>query len=784
MYYTKDALEKLEYKKILQLISKYCSTERGKANLLETVPFDGLEKIIEQGKFVEEAKGDLIQQNMPPIHSLPDLFKEIHKSKIDGSVLDAKKILEILKLLIISRNLFNYLKNSTEEQSSNLFNAFQNKLYFDKILEHHIRTVLNDGGEVKDSASRKLSEIRKEIDSLKSELLKTVKRIEIKLKEKEYVQEDYLTLRDGRIVIPIKAEHKRHIKGFIHSESATGQTVYIEPEETLELNNEIISLYFSEKREEERILRELTKKIGQSSNELSGTFEAVTNLDIIFAKAQFAIETLGSFPEIDNKKTFRLFDARHPLLIKKLGRDKAIPLNIEISDKKLILITGPNAGGKTVLLKTLGLLVLMVNSGISIPASPDSNFYYFNKLFLDIGDNQSLEEDLSTFSSHLSNINKIISESDQNSLVLIDEIGTGTDPVEGAAIANAILIKLKENGSTVLATTHFGSLKLSIEGMEGFQNAAMEFDTKDLKPTYKFKQGIPGSSYAFEIAKRIGLDDKIIESAKKFLDTDKHKVEEFLVNIENKSHELEEKLKKLEIENSRLQGLSKMYSQNVEKLEKEKKQILKNAKAQADDYISDINKKIEKIIKEIKESKADKNVLKDYRNLMKDIKQENKELVEYEEPEQFEISVGDNVKIKNTSTFGKVSEINQDKALIRSGNIRMKVDLKDLVPVKNSKKEEKENENLQKNTGYEFPQQSYRLDIRGERASESEFKIVKFLDDAYTNGLDKVEILHGKGNGILKNLVKELLKKHEAVKDFHFAPVEFGGDGITIVDLK
>jgi DNA mismatch repair protein MutS2 len=784
MYNSKDALEKLEYKKILQFISKYCLTEKGKEQVLESIPFDKLEKIITEGAFAEEAKNLLIRQSIPPIEPVTNLTEEIRKTRIENSVLDRKKILEILRLSVMSRNLSNYLKNNSESETSGLYNTFQDKLYSDKVLEHHIRSVLNDNAEIKDTASRKLSEIRKEINSLKDDLLKAVKRIETKLKDKGFVQEDYLTLRDGRIVIPIKAEHKRHIKGFIHSESATGQTVYIEPEETLELNNEIVSLYFSEKREEERILRELTKKIGQSADDLSASFEAVTKLDTIFAKGQFAIETLGRFPSINDEKPFYLIDARHPLLLKKLGREKSVPLNIEIVDKKVILITGPNAGGKTVLLKTLGLLTLMVNSGICIPADPDSNFHYFSKLFLDVGDNQSLEEDISTFSSHLSNINQIIKESDEHSLVLIDEIGTGTDPIEGAAIANAVLIKLKENNSTTLATTHFGTLKLSIEGKEGFQNAAMEFDTKDLKPTYKFRQGIPGSSYAFDIARRIGFDEKVLDSAKDFLDTDKHKVEEFLIDIEGKSQKLEEKLRKMEIENSRLEGLSRLYNQNVEKLEKEKKQILKNAKIQAEDYINEVNKKIERLIKEIKESNADKNVIKKSRNILNEIKEENKVYTQNEEPQSFEILVGNNVKIKNTTTVGKVSEIDEDKATVTSGNIRMKVNINDLIPVETAAERENQNNISGENIGYKFPEPKYQLNIRGERVSEAENKIIKFLDDSYTNSLDKVEILHGKGNGILKNLVNEILKKHDAVKNFYFAPVEFGGEGITIVELK
>ena len=479
-------------------------------------------------------------------------------------------------------------------------------MFVDKVFEHHIQKVINENGEVKENASSKLSEIRSEIRRKNDELIKAVNRLIKNYSEQDFIREDYLTLRDGRIVVPVKSEHKRHIKGFIHSESSTGQTVYIEPEETLDLNNELVSLSFAEKREIERILKELTKKIGSVYTELSLTLQTISYIDSIFARAKYSIEIVGSFPELDSKKGLEIKDARHPILLKKFGRPNTIPLNVKIIENKIILITGPNAGGKTVVLKTIGLLCLMVQSGFHIPTSPDSNFHVYNNLLLDIGDQQSIEDDLSTFSSHLLNIKNILDNSDQNSLVLLDEIGTGTDPTEGAALASAILLQLKDKGTTVFATTHHGELKLIANDIDGFENAAMEFDHVNLKPTYNFKQGIPGSSYAFEIAHRIGFENDFINLAKEHLDSGKHSIEKFLIEIEAKSNRLETKLKSLEIENSRLEGLSNLYKQNIEKLDKEKKEILKKAKMEADDYLNNINKKFELVIKELKESNADK----------------------------------------------------------------------------------------------------------------------------------------------------------------------------------
>ncbi len=459
-------------------------------------------------------------------------------------------------------------------------------------------------------------------------------------------------------------------------------------------------------------------------------------------------------------------------------------MSVENKGWKVIIITGPNAGGKTVVLKTIGILSLMLQSGIHIPVNPDSNFHFFKNILIDIGDEQSIEDDLSTFSSHLSNINNILQKADSGSLVLLDEIGTGTDPAEGSALAVAVLLVLRNKRSIVFASTHHGSLKLIANDEEGFENAAMEFDSKNLKPTYVFKQGIPGSSYAFEVAKRIGLNEDFLSLAKNYLDSDQHKVEKFLVDIESKSRLIEEKLKHAEIENSRLTGLSNLYKQSLDKLEREKKKILSKAKEDAEEYLKEINKKFEKIVKELKESKADKEIIKTSQSIIKEIKEKNITLLK-DEPkiiENEELHDGDYVSVKGTSTVGKIIEIFPDnkKATILAGNVKMNVPLKDLIQTAAKKSEEKK--------GLDYPYYSVkadmRIDIRGERPEEAEFKIVKFIDNAYSAGLDRVEILHGKGTGALKKTVKEILSHHNRIKNFYFAPIEFGGEGITIAELK
>ncbi len=778
-----QAPDKLEFQKTLQFIARYSATEKGKTRVYELRPLANINLVRIEGSYVNEAKEILISQDSPPFEYLPDLDTALSQSRIEGAVLDSKKILEILRLAVISRNLFQFLKNHSDT-APGLYKVSET-LFVDKLFEHHISKIINENGDVKDNASPKLAGIKKEINGKRDELVRSVNRLVKSLAENDIVREDYLTLRDGRIVIPVKAEHKRHIKGFIHSESSTGQTVYIEPEETLELNNDIISLSFAEKREIERLLKELTRLIGKESRILKEALETIAELDSVFSRAKYSMEVIGSFPEIDDDKTFVISRGRHPILLKKLGREESVPLDISVDDQKVIIITGPNAGGKTVVLKTIGILALMVMSGIHIPADPDSNFHFFDNILVDIGDEQSIEDDLSTFSSHLSNIKDILNKASAKSLVLLDEIGTGTDPAEGSALASAVLLLLKEKGSVVLASTHHGSLKLFANDIPGFQNAAMEFDTRNLRPTYTFRQGIPGSSYAFEIAKRIGFDENFLNIAKENLDSGKHNIEKFLVDIETKSRELEEKLKFSEIENTRLTGLSKLYKQNIDQLNSEKKEILKQAKAEAESYLKGVNKKIEEVIKSLKESNARKDIIKSSQQIVKEVKERNKELfaetVDIKE-EIFDFIPGDFVAVRNTNTTGKILELSHDKkkATILSGNLKMKLNTDELLPAKKEKKEERNYSSF----SFDTSEQQVRIDIRGERADQAEFEVIKFLDGAYSSGLNRVEILHGKGTGALKEMVQRLLKNYDKISSFQFAPIESGGDGITIAEFK
>jgi len=775
-------LEKLEFKKVLSYISNYCITEPGKQRIQNLVPSENYNQVQIEGNSVSEAKEILIQSVPPPIDFIPYLKEVISKSRIEGSVLPAKSILDVYKLAVTSRKVAKFQKENNK--IAPLLSEYSSKLIVDKVFEHHIEKVINENGDIKEKASNNLYEIRNDIREKQSELIKSVNKIMKSLEEKGMVREEYLTLRDGRMVIPVKVEHKRHLRGFIHSESATGQTVYIEPEETLELNNEIVSLNFAERREIEKLLKDLTHLISTNNKELLDSLEIISYLDSVFARAKYSVEILGSFPRVDNKKSLAIIDARHPVLVKKIGRQNTVPLSFELDKANVVIITGPNAGGKTVVLKTIGLLAILLQSGIHIPVSPDSNFHIFKNVLIDIGDEQSIEDDLSTFSSHLLNIKKILNYADEHSLVLLDEIGTGTDPAEGSALAAAVLRKLNAKYATVFASTHHGNLKLIAYDSERFVNAAMEFDHENLSPTYKFKLGIPGSSYAFEIAKRIGIDEDILSDAAKNIDKEKYKVEKFLVELEAKSNAIEKKLVELEAENIHLADLSSLYKKNLDTLEKEKREILKKAKEDSQNYLAEINKRIENIIKDIKESNASRETIKEAKKIIEETKKITNELYDFKDEktdDDVEINIGSYVKIKNTSAAGKIIHIDKqkNKAVVESGNIKMNVGLDELTSAK-------ENGNLKPTHHHDLkiPSTPYRIDIRGKKPHECESEVIKFIDDSHMAGHDRIEILHGKGTGALKKMVKEILNNFDTVKNYYFAPIESGGEGITIVELK
>ncbi|MFN4111679.1 MAG: endonuclease MutS2, partial [Ignavibacteria bacterium] len=511
-----EIFDKLDLKKIINRTAGYAITDGGKNLILEEKPKIDISEVEKSLNLTFALKRFIEEVNEINYTDFPDVRNSILKSRIENFVLNNKDIIQIGKLLFNARTI-----KSTISQYKNRFSElweFVSPLRENIFLERKINDVFDDYGEVKDRASEDLRRIREEIKSLQNQIQKVNERILKNLSKDGMVQDELITLRDGRMVIPVRSEFKRKVKGFIHAESATGQTTYIEPAETLELNNELLTLFFEEKREINRILGLLTKDISNFSDELLIDFEIISKFDAHYAKAKFAIEIRGNKINFSNDNSFELIDARHPILILTIGFQNVVPFNLKIDFSiKGIVISGPNAGGKTVLMKAIGIFNILSRMGYLISVHPDSRLPFFTKVFIDIGDDQSIDNDISTFGSHIRNLKYIYDNCDSQSLILLDELGTGTDPVQGAALATSIIEHIIRKNAFLIVTTHHSYLKFFAANHSELLNASMEFNSVTLEPTYKFIQGVPGSSYTFEIARRMKLDESIVEIAKKYL---------------------------------------------------------------------------------------------------------------------------------------------------------------------------------------------------------------------------------------------------------------------------
>ncbi len=778
-----DYFEKLDLPKIFFHTSRFTSTEIGKAFILN----DSIAQNLAEAKLLQEitteAKSYLESEGEWNLLAETDLTEAIGKSRIEGMILTTKEISQLLNLLTNSRRIKSALQNK-ENKFPNLF-SLSDQLINDRLLEKRINEIIDDYGEVKDSASPDLKKIRQEIKSQKDHLQKIAEKILKRLSEEDIVQEELITLRDGRIVLPVKSEYKRQIKGFIHSESASGLTTYIEPEETLELNNEILSLHFREKREIQRILLLLTQEIARKANELLQSQKLVTKIDSIFAKAKYSIEMRASKVEFTEDRSFEIIDCRHPLLLQNMGFQKTVPFSLQLDGStNCIVISGPNAGGKTVFMKAIGVISVLSKMGYHIPMQADSRIPFFSDVFIDIGDEQSIDNDISTFGSHLKRIKEIFLQSDLNSLVLIDEIGSGTDPSEGISLAAGVIKLLIEKGCFTIVTTHHSYLKLFAANHPKTINASMEFNLESLQPTYTFIQGIPGSSYAFEISERLELPKIILNASKEFRQKSDADIESYITSLQQKLSLYSKLLDEVKKEKIELDKILKEYNSKMDKIKSNEKEVKQKALEEALIIVKSANALIEKTVKTIKESKADSKIVKKYREQVKqktiELEQKTREI--YREEISIELKVGDIVVSKEQNIKGTLIEAdkNTNNAVILVGNLRVKTKLNNLI------KSVKSNEITERPKVFDILKMniSHRLDIRGKRAADAESKIQKYLDDATMTGLSNVEILHGKGDGILKNLVRDILEKHPFVDSFNPAPIEQGGEGVTLVKFK
>jgi DNA mismatch repair protein MutS2 len=776
---------KLEFDCIRERVKTHASSDLGKQLVEEIIPFTDLVELTDELERVSECKLILETDDPPLLDGIKDVRASIQRAGIEDSCVSAPELHDILSTLRASRLLKQFLGKRKDRYPR--LGQIGSVIHADRVLEYNIDQAVGESGSVKDSATKELREIRRAILLKSEELRARLEGILKRYSKKGYAQEEIVTTRDGRMVVPVKVEHKHHVPGFIHSSSSSGATVFIEPAETLEMNNEIRTLRFAEQREVERILRALTSQIRERKADLLPSIQALARLDFIFAKGKYSVEIMGSQPVISDQGPLVLLHARHPILLQKHNRDDVVPLDLELGkDFQTLIITGPNAGGKTVALKTVGLLSLMLNCGLHIPASPDSTFPFFKEIFIDIGDEQSIENDLSSFTSHLMNLKGILEKANGQSLVLVDEIGAGTDPTEGGALAAAVLSSLTAKRSFTIATTHHGGLKAFAHETLGFENGAMEFDQITLRPTYRFKSGIPGSSYAVEIAQRLGLPMPIIETARELLGSDRDTLERLLASVEQRSQELTAEHEESEKRNSRLAALIGEYESKIRSVEHQRKEQRAAALNEAKQIIDQANAIVESTVKEIRtqggareavqQAKADIQTFNEsLDSQMSDLADEPAHDISTEM-----IREGDWVKLRGHNELGQVisASDNGQSIVVEFGGVRIQVKRKDLVLA-----EQPSSSRL--TPGFVPQEKTFKgeIDLRGMTGAEAVSALDKFLDDASMTSLYSLRIIHGKGTGALRKRITEYLKTDPRVRASRLGEWNEGGAGVTIISL-
>jgi DNA mismatch repair protein MutS2 len=779
-----NSLQKLEFDKVRKYIQRYTVSAPGIERLENLIPSSDVEVVRASLALVSQMKAVIEEEGAIPLDQVHDLRTTLHRSSIENYSLSSGELLHVAQLLQTSRNILQFF-NRKKERYPLLLQKVEG-LYVNKILEFNISRAVDENGQVKSSASKELASIRQQLASRSDLLRSRLEKIMKGVADKDWIQDDIITTRDSRMVIPVKTEFKHRVPGFIHSSSASGATVFIEPTETLELNNEIRTLQFAEQREIERILHGLSVQVAEARTELIGTIEILGDVDFVQSKAKFSIEIIGIEPAISAHGPIKLVQARHPLLMLRNKRESVVPLDIEAGGAiRTVLITGPNAGGKSVALKTVGLLNLMALSGLHIPAGESSSLMCFAKIFVEMGDDQSIENDLSSFSSHLTNLRQILEEADESTLVLIDEIASGTDPVEGAALAAPVLEYLTKKGATTIATTHHGALKAFAFETPGITNAAMEFDQESLRPTYRLHLGYPGNSYAIEMAERLNLPLAVVARAKEYRGTDQNRLEKLIVELEEKSQSLGIQLERTSTEKIRLESLTKSYADKIRTLEKELKTIKAKAIVEAEEIISRSKGLVERTIKEIREQSAEPTAVRKVREELKSVHEElalNRKAGEQEEGENEAsgpIKIGSHVKIRKSQTPGVVVEQqDQEHVVVLAGNLRILARPGDLELVA------QKHSDIKRLTVIEEPSSIERkVDLRGMYGDEALDALDKFLDSAILAGLNRVEVIHGKGTGALRKRVSEYLKSNKHVKTYRLGEWNEGGAGATIVEL-
>ncbi|MFY0683339.1 MAG: endonuclease MutS2 [Balneola sp.] len=798
--YPSTLLEKLGYEQLRKTTIELAQSERSVELLEELYPSNHSGTVQNLLAQTEEMIKILLDPDPFPLAEVPDIRDYLTQSRAQGSLIPLYAFVDILKVCQSSRFLKKFI-NQRKEEKPQLALICEGLISL-KELEDSIKGKVSENGELRDDASPQLKTIRKKLNSKKNDLRSTINRLMRQANKDGMTSDEGATIRNGRMVIPIQAEFKRKIQGFIHDVSATGQTVYLEPVEALHLNNEIRQFEVEEQQEIERILRELTNHVRTNSDFINQNAKTLAQVDVIAAKAKVSIKLNSEIPIISpdfNLKLKQSFNTN--LLLKNLGlrkgdREDVVPLNLELtSDELCLMITGPNAGGKSVAMKTLGISALMVQSGFAIPADPTSELPIFNGFFVDLGDDQSIENDLSTFSSRLKWMQQTLDNFSPRSLVLIDEAAAGTDPEEGGALFQSFIEHLLRNECKVIVTTHHGSLKVFAHEHENAVNGSMEFDQATLSPTYKFKKGIPGSSYAFEIAQRMKIKPEILQRSRLLLGEAKDKMESLITELETKTQQAEELKAKFQNLKSKAESDRNRYLNKLDGVNKEKEKIRQKALTEAKSIMDQANRKVEQAVERIVEEK--KTGKKDLRSIRSGIDQEKADiehsLNEIKEKREARYrksekppSVGDHVRFLDGNTTGELVEIKGKNAVVQADGLRLKTKYKNLIKVEVQKKKKQKARSSGLIQGDSKLKEAVKpsIDLRGYRADKALDEVMHYIDRALFRGMNQVEIVHGKGDGILKDQIHSYLNERSDIKSFKLAGEDYGGAGCTVVKLQ
>lgn len=777
----------LEYEKILQALSKHASTSLGAEAALDLKPSSELDEVNRRLQATDEALTVDRLKGGAPFAGVTDIRPAVKRARI-GGILNPDELWNISALTNASRRLTRYIDSVHEDHPVEILHDMVETLSDQKPLEDAIRRCIDDQGEVMDQASAELASTRRDLRIGETRIREKLESLVRSSSTSKMLQEQLVTIRNDRYVIPVKQEYRSHFGGIVHDQSSSGATLFIEPESIVAMNNKLRETKMREEREIERILSELTDLVGEQADALLYDTKTVSDLDFIFAKARYAHEQRATLPIMNDNGYLKLKKARHPLI----AREQVVPTDVELGkDYSTIIVTGPNTGGKTVSLKTIGLLSLMAMSGLFVHANEESELCVFDAIYADIGDEQSIEQSLSTFSSHLTNIIRILSQMTSKSLILLDELGAGTDPAEGSALAIAILEHMHRMNCRIVATTHYSELKAYAYERDGILNASMEFDVETLRPTYRLLLGVPGRSNAFAIAERLGLSRDIIDLARGEVTEEDMRIETMIASLERNRLEAEEEHRtaaKLRKENEELQRQLMEQNERIEasrekriaQAEEEARSIVNKALKEADDVITELR------LLAMEGEKVKEHELTNARKRLDEAAPAKKlaSKAAKKKPAGV-IEPGDEVKVYSLNQKGHVVEISGNEAVVQLGIMKMKVRKDDMELIASAKQQAPEKQrsgaNVKRTRGENVRSE---LDLRGENLEEAIMEVDRFLDEALLGNLTLVYIIHGKGTGVLRSGIQEFLKRHKHVKSYRNGAFNEGGMGVTVAELK